>query len=857
MVIDEIIIEKKESDLNEIQLEIKENKLITELTNLEIAPKATEQIFKSSKGTAFNEVKINGDKNLISKNIKKDTAIFGVAGDNNVVDTSDAQLSTSYLHPNYSGYAKGKKYQGEAALINSKTPMKLAGVSTIVNSEYPYFVLTHQWEAGQIKGEIVKINSEAIDTQAFTDKNICIRANYNPEVFGEKAWNVEIAVCDWGYKFRFKSSSGYWCIICKDDITNESKPYTLYHQQVKELTDLTVDNWSQRDVQPSNYMDQSIGKSGIFYCYSRDNSSPSTGLGSSKGVEGNYGKILVKNNVINGFTKGFLDSEPELYNLVEQNTLAEAINLKAEDIKEGAIYLGVNGTAPDNDAKIDATGLTTFTVAGALKSIDKMTVPETCTNFSKGFQNCANLTSIPDLSHIPLTNVTYMFDGCSNLENPPALNTSQATSGDYMFRNCKKMKNAPQIDTSRMASYNYMYNGCSSLENIPNHNWSGARNIQYVFQNCTSLKNVDFKTTYGSCMAYSLFSGCTSLETAKLSISPYNMSSIFANCTSLESVELHNGSGGTFYSENAQNTFQNCTNLKTIVSPLNLAVPNGSGASNSYFSYLFDGCTSLEDTSNLNFSRGTYGPGWSCDYMFRNCTSLKNLPASLEAMTGPFCSQMRYVFQGCTGLEKVNHLALSYLCSNIFYGCSNLTTANITFTTGSSGQTQNVFTNCSSLKNVTGTMTSSNNHADLSNWFQNCTAMETTPDIFETYTGTAALKNTFWGCTSLKTVRQGWANIVGNIIKNCFNGCINLVTVPEFDGSKINSAQKEYWEFAFTGCDSLSDESLNNIMASMTKYKGTMNTRTMSQLGFNTNQIERCKNLSNYQAFINAGWQAK
>lgn len=850
---DEIIIEKQKGELTEVVLELNQNTLITELKNLEVTPTSQEQTFKAGVG-AFKEVKIKGDENLISENIKSGETIFGVEGNKNVVDTSDATATSSKIHPDCDAYVKGKKIKGGMTIWDNTKPRCTPTHQTIINPENP-FILTRQQTTGERYEEIIKIPANVIDPAWLEGKNICIRANYNPNLtYWSKDWRIEIATVNDGSKFFFKVYSGGYMEIWARNAANKTTNYTLYTANVDSIDELTIDSWKKKEVVADGYTNGDLGPIGTLYAYGRDDCGKTTGLTGSSGVPGSRNKFILKS--ANSKT-GYTEANAEFYSEITHDNIAKKIKLKSEDIREGAIYLGVNGTAPDNDAKIDATGLTTFTVAGALKSIDKMTVPETCTNFSKGFQNCANLTSIPDLSHIPLTNVTYMFDGCSNLENPPALNTSQATSGDYMFRNCKKMKNAPQIDTSRMASYNYMYNGCSSLENIPNHNWSGARNIQYVFQNCTSLKNVDFRTTYGSCMAYSLFSGCTSLETAKLSISPYNMSSIFANCTSLESVELHSGSGGTFYSENAQNTFQNCTNLKTIVSPLNLAVPNGSGASNSYFSYLFDGCTSLEDTSNLNFSRGTYGPGWSCDYMFRNCTSLKNLPASLEAMTGPFCSQMRYVFQGCTGLEKVNHLALSYLCSNIFYGCSNLTTANITFTTGSSGQTQNVFTNCSSLKNVTGTMTSSNNHADLSNWFQNCTAMETTPDIFETYTGTAALQNTFWGCTSLKTVRQGWANIVGNIIKNCFNGCINLVTVPEFDGSKINSAQKEYWEFAFTGCDSLSDESLNNIMASMTKYKGTMNTRTMSQLGFNTNQIERCKNLSNYQAFINAGWQAK
>ena len=61
-------------------------------------------------------------------------------------------------------------------------------------------------------------------------------------------------------------------------------------------------------------------------------------------------------------------------------------------------------------------------------------------------------------------------------------------------------------------------------------------------------------------------------------------------------------------------------------------------------------------------------------------------------------------------------------------------------------------------------------------------------------------------------------------------------------------------EYAFKNCESLSNESLNNIMQmciNATNYTGI---KTLQGIGLSTSQIDICKTLSNYQAFTEAGW---
>ena len=60
----------------------------------------------------------------------------------------------------------------------------------------------------------------------------------------------------------------------------------------------------------------------------------------------------------------------------------------------------------------------------------------------------------------------------------------------------------------------------------------------------------------------------------------------------------------------------------------------------------------------------------------------------------------------------------------------------------------------------------------------------------------------------------------------------------------------------FKGCNNLSNESLNNILqmcinATRITYAAY---KKLSYIGLTQEQAERCQSLSNYEAFIAAGW---
>ena len=110
--------------------------------------------------------------------------------------------------------------------------------------------------------------------------------------------------------------------------------------------------------------------------------------------------------------------------------------------------------------------------------------------------------------------------------------------------------------------------------------------------------------------------------------------------------------------------------------------------------------------------------------------------------------------------------------------------------------------------------------------------------------------NMFLYCTSLKKVilPSNTSHITST--KQMFCDCPSLEDINYMDISGVTEMNS-----MFSNCTSLSDESLNNILlmcANATSYTGT---KTLKQIGIIVDPIvERCKNLSNYQAFLNAGW---
>lgn len=161
---------------------------------------------------------------------------------------------------------------------------------------------------------------------------------------------------------------------------------------------------------------------------------------------------------------------------------------------------------------------------------------------------------------------------------------------------------------------------------------------------------------------------------------------------------------------------------------------------------------------------------------------------------------------------------------------------------------------------------------DFSYMFQGCTSLTTIPLL--DMSNNINLNHTFEGCTSLTTIPLINTSKVTKMIMtfyNCyklsaipaidtskvtsfsqtFASCRKLVTVPQLDFSSATSSLSDIFQY----CTQLSDESLNNILAScIGAINVTDSNKTLKNIGLTSSQATKCTTLSNYEAFTAAGW---
>lgn len=157
-----------------------------------------------------------------------------------------------------------------------------------------------------------------------------------------------------------------------------------------------------------------------------------------------------------------------------------------------------------------------------------------------------------------------------------------------------------------------------------------------------------------------------------------------------------------------------------------------------------------------------------------------------------------------------------------------------------------VFYNCLNLEEIPSLDTS--NTTSMSETFYNCKKITSLP-LLNT-SNVTNMNSCFYGCSSLVTLPQLDTSNVTNF-QFAFSQCTNLTTIPTLSFASATNLTRP-----FQGTNNLTDDSLNNILAmciGATSYTGT---KTLNALGFYSSSYSssRIQALSNYQAFLDAGW---
>lgn len=199
----------------------------------------------------------------------------------------------------------------------------------------------------------------------------------------------------------------------------------------------------------------------------------------------------------------------------------------------------------------------------------------------------------------------------------------------------------------------------------------------------------------------------------------------------------------------------------------------------------------------------------SMQSFFSGCYNL----SKIKNCTWTNCRSLASTFSGCSYLSELDldNITIYYNCAlnSVFSGCSRLTNIDVHHWTGWSG-------------------------SDISGMFYGCTALETV-DIS--------------GLGSLQLVTS---------IGSWFRSCTNLRTINFPSGINLRSVTNSAnsLNYAFSGCTNLDNNTLNTILGflpTMTKIT-TASYKTLSRLGFSSDQATLMQTLSNWSACETAGW---
>ena len=164
------------------------------------------------------------------------------------------------------------------------------------------------------------------------------------------------------------------------------------------------------------------------------------------------------------------------------------------------------------------------------------------TNMYVMFENCSNLTEIPQLDTSNVTDMRNTFAYCSNLTTIPLLDTSKVTTMYSTFLACTNLTTIPLLNTSNVTNMREMFNNCRSLTTIPLLDTSNVTNMIGMFAECSSLTEIPSLSTSKVTDMGSMFSACTNLTTIPLldTSNVTSMEYMFDGCDSLSDDSLNN-----------------------------------------------------------------------------------------------------------------------------------------------------------------------------------------------------------------------------------------------------------------------------------------------------------------------------
>lgn len=145
------------------------------------------------------------------------------------------------------------------------------------------------------------------------------------------------------------------------------------------------------------------------------------------------------------------------------------------------------------------------------------------------------IKKVPTLDFSGKTSCTSLFRDCINLlEVQDIKNTENVTTFSSMFQNCGNITEIPNFDTSKGDYFTEMFSGCKNLKKIPQLDFSKGRYLSSLFNNCISLDEILNLNTSNAVSLNDAFSRCKIKKLNKLSCDKVNnIADVLYNCSQL------------------------------------------------------------------------------------------------------------------------------------------------------------------------------------------------------------------------------------------------------------------------------------------------------------------------------------
>lgn len=443
---------------------------------------------------------------------------------------------------------------------------------------------------------------------------------------------------------------------------------------------------------------------------------------------------------------------------------------------------------------------------------------------SELFQGFDKLTTI-DFGQVDTSGVvgmSRMFSDCSSLASIDlsSLDTSSVTDMDSMFYNCSSLSSIDlsSFDTSAVTDMNSMFSGCKSLTtlNLSSLDTSSVTDMGSMFYGCSSLASLDL----------------SSFDTSKVDPSSWSYSNMFQDCPSLVKIVLgesfvsdgqrmnipvlfpDNSKTGRWVSSVDSVAYENDgipAGVAATYTPQNPgAIKNSWNQCGSCLWKLGDaGCLSIKPQHD---DKGTLGNGFG-DYLqkpetyawLRLRNQIKEVKIADGVSTGTNASNL---FNGCSNLTSINIEALDTSnaedMSYMFQGCSSLASLDLSkFNTSRVTSMYYMFDGCRSIKALELSSFDTGSVTWMDSMFQDCSSLRT---VDVSSFDTSSVNNLSWmfsGCSSLASVDL--SSFDTSSVTDAYGVFDDCSSLKRLDLSSFDMSAAREMSMFFYGCTSLQE----------------------------------------------------